>query len=124
LELPKEKIVQFSGEAGVFFTLDQFQTILAIYSNYISLADESLVLDEDLYFLNLQYDSCLSDLETSEKMINIFASKTKKLINIVYEQSKREEKNNNKRLLVRTLIGTGGVVLGVAIGLLVGMAAP
>jgi len=124
LELPKEKIVEFNGEPGVFFTLSQFQTILAIYSSYISIADENMMLNEDLYYLNLEYESCLAELETSDKMINTIANDSKKLISIVHDQSQREEKNDNRRFFVRTLIGAGGVVVGLAVGLLVGMATP
>lgn len=82
------------------------------------------MLDEDLYYLNLQYDSCLNEVETSDKMVQVLAKDSKRMINIIYEQSKRAEEKTNKELLFRTLIGTGGLVVGVAVGLLIGMAAP
>lgn len=122
LELPKEKIIQINGEPGVFYNLAQFQTILAIYSSYISLVDENMMLGEDMYAADIQYELCLTQLANADDVINTLDRNANNMAEVIKEQERTDRKNSNSRALFSTLVGAGGVVVGIVAGVLLGIA--
>lgn len=122
LELPSERIARLNGETGVFFDLSQFKTILEIYSNYISIADENIMLNEEYYALDVEYQSCLTQVERADKVIEGLGDNSERLTNILSKEIKEQKKSNNTDVIWGTIIGAGGIVVGTALGILIGLA--
>lgn len=122
LQLPPEKTTILNGENIIYFSLEDYKVIAAIYANYIALADENIMLGEELYTVDSQLESCLDEEEMADKTITKLHKNSDRVLDIMERQVEKEEKDRRRRFLVGSLAGGGGVIVGVAAGLLIGLA--
>jgi len=121
LQLPKETKQTVDNQLFYSFEPEEFRLVLKIFNNYEGLATTHKLLIKDIEQLEIENQLFLSTLNQCNATLNNVNNDREFIYKLRESDIKKAEDKNKLQKIKTALFASGGVAVGIGIGILIGI---